>query len=695
MRIDRVVLNNFGSYEGETIITTNSESGKNIILIGGKNGAGKTTLFTAMRVCLYGYMSMGYKNFNAYYTRAITKLINNKAKMVKPSNAYVSMSISLSNGQDLDHYELKRAWELGSSLTENFTITRNSRILSAGEIADFEKYLLSLIPPELFNLYFFDGEKIADFFMNEGSNARIKDAFLILCGYDTFDIMRRNFKRVSNDSSASSSALGEYLSAKEIAETERRKYQALIADVASCVEQIQTCESDIAALDKDYSQKGGISQDEWNMKLVRLREEEKKRDVWNAILRKWANDLIPFLMIRKQIVEVKYQITKENNSQKYKNFCEILDIPEIRTLLDNQIGSIKEIAFSRYGGSETRILDLSLEQSTALLAQISTIMSFDIQKIAKYKQAVKKSVAFSAELRQELDNSSISAVQEYVAQRTELLERKNLLLSQQVELEQLVTALKESVQLAESNFSKAQMRLESELKKASINDISAKAIIMLDKLQKILYRQQITKVEDFFRAEIKTLMRKTNFIDDIKIDDDFNIALYRHDAISTKFLLEVLSEKSESRFVDVFGHAALYELQRLAENKSLESLILYCTGINSESIVLPLRIDQASLSNGEKQIFIMALYHALVQLGHHEIPFIIDTPFARIDTEHRRNISNYFFSKLHGQVFILSTNEEINSDDVQIMRDKIAATYMLENTDNKRTIVLQNSYFRR
>ena len=62
MRIDRIVLHNFGSYEGENIFDTNSDSGKNIILIGGKNGAGKTTLFTAMRVCLYGYMSMGYKN---------------------------------------------------------------------------------------------------------------------------------------------------------------------------------------------------------------------------------------------------------------------------------------------------------------------------------------------------------------------------------------------------------------------------------------------------------------------------------------------------------------------------------------------------------------------------------------------------------------------------------------------------------
>ena len=126
---------------------------------------------------------------------------------------------------------------------------------------------------------------------------------------------------------------------------------------------------------------------------------------------------------------------------------------------------------------------------------------------------------------------------------------------------------------------------------------------------------------------------------------------------------------------------------------SLEAVMLYCASGKVDQIILPIRVDQTALSNGEKQIFIMALYHSLVQLGRHEIPFIIDTPFARIDTEHRRNISTHFFSKLHGQVFILSTNEEINSDHVQIMKERIAATYTLENSDNKRTIVVQNAYF--
>ena len=693
MRIDNIVLNNFGSYEGETIFDTNAQSGKNIVLIGGKNGAGKTTLFTAMRVCLYGYMSMGYKNYNAFYIRAITKLINNNAKMVKPATAHVSMQISLSNGREIDQYKLLRSWVLGDSLTESFEVFRNDTALNSEEIADFEKYLLSLIPPELFNLYFFDGEKIADFFMNEGSNARIKDAFLTLCGYDTFDIMRRNFKRISGSGTTSNAALDEYWEAKQAAEKTQQEYSALLGEMSVCEDAISACEADIAALEKSYSQKGGISQEEWNQKLIQLREEEKKREMWNAMLRKWANELVPFLMIRDQVIALKDQIAKENNNQKFQNFCEILQSPEISTLLPGNTQQIIDAAFSNYGSTDTQILDLSLDQSALLLSQISTILAFDAKKVAKYKNAIKKSITLSATIRQQLDNSNISAVQEYMQRKAELFEKKSELLDKKVYLEHQISAQKELLQQVTAALSKTQAKLEAELKKASINDISARAIVMLDKLQKVLYRQQITKVEGFFRREIRTLMRKTHFIDDIKIDDDFNIFLFRYEAIEVSVLLDALAEKSEEHILSVFGKEALQELFRLSGSDSLEGVILHCSSLAGETLNLPIRIDQTSLSNGEKQIFIMALYHSLVQLGRHEIPFIIDTPFTRIDTEHRRNISQHFFSKLHGQVFILSTNEEINSDHVRIMGDRIAATYMLENADNKRTVVVNDSYF--
>lgn len=693
MKINCIKLYNFGSYEGETTFDTKpTDDGRNIVLVGGKNGAGKTTLFTAMRVCLYGHMSMGYRSVNTFYTRAVAKLINNSAKMCRPTCASVEMQIAISNGRDEDLYTLKREWIYGESLSESFTVLKNTRALTESETADFEKYLLSLIPPELFNLYFFDGEKIADFFLEEGGNTRIKDAFLTFCGYDTFEIMRKNFKRISTGKH-DMPALEEYLSAKDSVSDAMHMQQNLDAQLAQCVDAIDTAEADLAMLEKDYRQKGGVTQEEWNEKIFRLKEEEKKRETYNALLKKWANELIPFLMIRKQVQALKEQINRESDSQKYRNFCEVLESPAVRNLVEKKLMAIKQAALQKYGGRGNVILDLSIEQTTSVLAQIARILDFDTQKIVKCKRAVKRSLSLSAQIRKELDNSSISAVQEYMQKRAQLYERKSALLVQRIELEQQIVSNKEILRSAEDRLTRVKLQLEDDLKKVSIGDISARAIIMLDKLQHSLYKKQIQKVESAFRKEIKALMRKTHFIDDIQIDDDFSIHIYKTEDVDINRLRLALSTNTESQIQTMFGVAAWECLKSYTNAKAWDSVIAFFNGYSESTVTLPVEIDKTSLSNGEKQIFIMALYHSLVKLCSHEIPFIIDTPFARIDTEHRHNIAKHFFSKLDGQVFILSTNEEINSEHVQIMRDKIAATYLLENTDNKRTIVVNDKYF--
>ena len=693
MKINNIILHNFGSYEGTTDFETRPFEDRNIVLVGGKNGAGKTTLFTAMRLCLYGYKSMGYKNLNSFYNRAIIKLINNTAKISKPAVAYVTMCVDLNNGQGMDSYSLTRRWELNESLVETFTVSKNGIDLNEDEIADFDKYIVSLIPPELFNLYFFDGEKIADFFMDEGSSTRIKEAFLTLCGYDTFDIMRKNFKRISTGSSTSTPALEEYIAAKDALTAAESLYIDLSSQLKACIDAISDCEATLEAQEKEYYQKGGITEEEWNQKLFTLKEEEKKRETYNALLKKWANEIIPFIMLRKQILELKAQIENENQALKYTYFCEVLYSPAIRALIKDKLADISSAAFEGFGTNKAPILNLSLEQNSVLLAQINHILAFEQDKVEKCKKAIKRSLNLTAKIRKEIEGSSITSVQEYMKRRAQLFEEKSALLVQRVELEQQLVAQKEALALAEQQLNRVQAKLEDELKKASINDISARAIVMLDKLQEVLYRRQINRVESFFRKEIRTLMRKTHFIDDIYIDNNFNTHIYRTDDVAIETLMDALRTNTEDQLSAFWGEKAVQELYRLSSSHSYEDLIAYYSNSTTLSIAIPIEIDKASLSNGEKQIFIMALYHSLVSLCNHELPFVIDTPFARIDTEHRHNISKYFFSKLNGQVFILSTNEEINSSHVKLLEGKIAATYMLENTDNKKTIVLKNSYF--
>lgn len=693
MKINNIILHNFGSYEGTTDFETKPCDGRNIVLIGGKNGAGKTTLFTAMRLCLYGYKSMGYKNPNSFYNRAVVKLINNTAKITKPTTTFVTMCIELNNGQGMDSFLLTRKWELNESLIESFSVLKNGADLSADEIADFEKYVVSLIPPELFNLYFFDGEKIADFFMDEGNNTRIKDAFLTLCGYDTFDIMRKNFKRIRAGIPTSAPALDEYIVAKDALASAKSLYHDLTDRLKACVDAIADCEATLDAEEKEYHQKGGITEEEWNQKLYTLKEEEKKRETYNALLKKWANDVIPFIMLRKQILALKAQIENENQALKYTYFCEVLNSPAVQALVKDKLAEIDSAAFANFGTEKEPILNLSFEQNSLILAQINTILSFEQDKVEKCKKAIKRSLNLTAKIRKEIESSSITSVQEYMKRRAQLFEEKSALLVQRVELEQQLVAQKEALTLAEQQLGKVQTRLEEELKKASINDISARAIVMLDKLQEILYRRQIDKVENCFRKEIRTLMRKTHFIDDIYIDDNFNTHIYRTEKVSIEKIRKALKTNTEEQLLAFWGAKAMQTLYKKANSNAYNDMCKYFESVDIKSLSLQIEIDKASLSNGEKQIFIMALYYSLVSLCNHELPFVIDTPFARIDTEHRHNISKHFFSELKGQVFILSTNEEINSSHVQILKDKIAATYMLENSDNKRTVVVKNSYF--
>lgn len=113
-----------------------------------------------------------------------------------------------------------------------------------------------------------------------------------------------------------------------------------------------------------------------------------------------------------------------------------------------------------------------------------------------------------------------------------------------------------------------------------------------------------------------------------------------------------------------------------------------------QSVILPMELEFDRLSKGEKQVFVMSLYWAIMNQSNNEIPFIIDTPFARIDADHRDNITKHFFTQLKGQLFVMSTDEELSQHHLASMADQIAELYMLEYDEiRKRTYARQHTYF--
>ena len=163
MKINKIKLCNISSYAGEREFDFSVSDNKSIILIGGQNGTGKTSLFTALKLALYGHLCFNYQSTNAQYLAKIKDLINHDAFTSNEVKAYVEVEIEIPNERDIVKYNVLREWEFVSQkLTETTTIHRDDVKLKDDELVFFQNYLFTVLPPNLFDFFFFDGEQIAE-----------------------------------------------------------------------------------------------------------------------------------------------------------------------------------------------------------------------------------------------------------------------------------------------------------------------------------------------------------------------------------------------------------------------------------------------------------------------------------------------------------------------------------------------------
>lgn len=706
MKINRIELKNIGSYEGlnQFNIASQSENGK-IVVIGGKNGAGKTTLFTSIKLCLYGYRESGYQAINAFYKKSIKRLINDKAKIENKAEAYVLLDISILNGQEWDNYILKRTWNLDSSEFEVFQVWKNGDILGTDEIVDFENFLLNLIPPELFDLYFFDGEQIADFFLNDSNNERIKNAFLTICGYDTFDILYKNFKRVSKANTSNDSALDLYFLAEDELYKAEKKLKFCLSEIKRLNEDIELEETKMTALEKNYKGSGGVSVEEWNKKFLDLKNEERIREEKNAWLKSAANEIIPYIILNRDLKVLLEQMNQEKENERFEVLKEsmISVLPEIfrkiQDVREDFSDGLKEQILIEIlnelnieNENPKGILNLSKMEYSQLLATISKLIEYDKNQIIEARTIVKKSIKRSQQIREEIELVNVEGVDVYLAEKEEILGNYKRLMQEKEVLNNSLSDLQSAVENAKVAYKRSEKELDKQLKNASVSTLTTRAILFLEALQKRLFESEIKKVEKLFMEKMHQLMRKEQFIDKIVIDDDFRVHVYKRIELDCEGVIEKIQQLSTKKYIEEFGTVHCNDILKVTDCADLDEFVLRYKGSGKEFDVM-LEFDKTTMSKGEKQVFIMALYWAIVQLSHKEIPFIIDTPFARIDTEHRAHITEYFFKTLKGQVFIFSTDEEITPEHMNVIGNDLQAKFLIENTDNMRTVIKTNTYF--
>ena len=423
----------------------------------------------------------------------------------------------------------------------------------------------------------------------------------------------------------------------------------------------------------------------------------------------FATDSLPFVMLPELVNMVLPQMQAEKEHQTYQALKKSLEKEDFAVVLENAVRaigsnhteqdsrhllkSISDYLLDKKWEKFEPLFGLSSDEEGQVRSVINRVNTFDPRVFARSQKRINISLEKSKEIRARLQTSSIENVESYM-QILSTLEEELKIAALKKEHAQAILDIKQSdLDQKESKLRSLKKAFEEQLKVHSVSSVSEKTLLLLEELQDTLYSNLIQQVESDLNIKFEELIRKKNFFSRIYIDKSFSVHILRNEKINTSDLSSLLRTGSVSVATNVLGETAITTLQERYKVTNVAELRKALFDEAAAQILLPVEISKDRLSSGEKQIFVMSLYWAMMNQSKNELPFIIDTPFARIDAEHRANITEYFFKGLTGQLLILSTDEELSSNHLEAMRSQISHVYMLEYGQDKRTHIRENQYF--
>lgn len=708
MKINRILLYNFNSFEGENEFDfTNCSDKKNIILIGGKNGAGKTSLFTAIKIVLYGPLAFGYVGINPHYIAKIKECINSKAFQTEKVEARVELKISLMVERELKEYDIIRGWDYsGQKLIESFAVCENGKMMNSQELSYFQNYLQGMIPPDLFEFFLFDGEAVGSIFSTSTYNRYIRNAVYTLCGLDVFELIRKYAAGYVGKSSNEGDErfISEYEKLKEEVEELEGTKAVIEQRIAEETEELEKIETEIIELETAFKNAGGITKKERNRLVQEYEEAERAKSEAMVKIKIFMEGLMPFFIVKDFNDEIKNQLDVEEKRAIYQYIEQKLDRSELATAMKGKpskkaVDELVEVILAQFrpngeAGTETTKFDLSKEDTGRVNALISTIDSFDVDEMVSTVRIRKESMDRTVEINKILKSSMSDEDAAGFAEKENGLFRKKEDVNQCLyEDKSRLEGISSQLSMLIPQRDKAKQSMMDNVQSKHVYELSNGLASMMETLlskRAVLIRHQL---ERLIVANLKRIYRKNNLITHIEIDEAFQLNLYQDETYTSGELLNLMNNLGKDGFSLAVGNVGKNKLYEMYGVDSIRALSAKLKNGKKDGIQLYKNIDLGRLSKGERQIFILSLYWAIIEMSGKDIPFVIDTPYARIDANHREEISKEFFPKISKQVLILSTDEEINEKYYRILKPNIAREYLLINDENQNRTSVENKYF--
>ena len=710
MKINKIKLYNFNSYEGENEFDfVNQDQSKNIVLIGGKNGAGKTSLFTAIKIALYGPLAFGYVGANSHYIAKIKDCINSKAFQKDEVESEVQLTLSLMVERELKNYVVTRRWRfVNQKLEEKYSVEEEGRFLEQQELSYFQNYLQGLIPPDLFEFFLFDGEEVGNIFSTSSYNSYIKNAIYTLCGIDIFEIIRKFTCSYSSKPSCEvdKERYSQYEQLKLLAEQLDDKKTSLGKRLEEEKQKYEQLEVELFDLETAYKNAGGITQEEREKLAREFEEAEKLKTEASIKIKMFVEGLMPFFIVGEYANKITKQFSIQEKKETYEYFEKnIMDSALTETIHNNvSIGDealetlFDEILKSLKPSDETDfkfIHDLSKEEISRINIMIDNLKAFDkeemIEIINQRKHYSERTMEINKILRSAMSDEDANR---YVTKENLLLRKKDDCHRMIKDLQEERTSIEEEFVVVEQQRNKALQELKENAQNKHVYELSSGITSIMDSVLKKKAISIRENLGELISNNLRHMYRKNNLITQIEIDENFGFHLYQNAVYTHSELAYLYRNLGVDNFADEVGNAGIEMLKKRFNIISINELQKAFNASDSEATIdLFKKIDISRLSKGERQIFILALYWAIIELSGQDIPFVIDTPYARIDANHRKEISEKFFPNISKQVIILSTDEEIDEEYYEILKPHIAREYLLVNDESQNRTSIEQHYF--
>ena len=665
MIITGITLCDYGTYRGINEFDLEPRDGRPVILVGGTNGAGKTTLFESVMLCLYGIAS-GRHNTRKSYHAALIKRMHRRPGGPRSKDSSVEVRFRFHHNGRVTQYRVRRSWTriAGGRVEEELDVKSGPpggeggmSALDTVERAHWQGFIGGLIPKGIASLFFFDGERVVRMAREGTEDAIIRESFMSLLGMEVMEQLRTDLQvNLARSLAGGDAALRDEFERYNAEKTECKKSVGRLREAAARKRsEMDAVSRRIEAAEESITKIGGGFADRRDEAVRVLAEKRASYEAVRKRLAELCAEVLPLAMIPGRLQSLKDRLDADEDARRRTAGRQMANakLQEAKSCTGRKFweeAGLPAREARKASGAVLRLLDSLAEPDT----EHAPSFGFSPEQASRMtgtmdraEAALRSLKAYTQEIMRLSEEIEVLESSLASAPRDDELGRKvheiGRLRSQEGELRAEMNHVEQRTASNSSMIQHLDARLRDTISKMHAAEGARTGAALSRKVQEVLdemiQRMRVKKVgllERYLLDALGMLLRKKRLIEEVRVDPStFEVTLYRG------------------------GH----------------------------------KIPKDMLSEGEKQMLAMAVLWALAKTSGRPLPFMIDTPLARLDETHRSNIVGRFLPTASHQSVVLSTDTEIGEAYHRRLAPYLARSYAMEYDEDAGAARIHDGYF--